>query len=138
MRAVLKSAGLTLAAIVLVAGCATKTSETNPATSETVTTPPATATSAAPEPVGVVIPVKINAGAVTPTNAEFSAAVGEPITVVVDSDVADSLHVHSVPEHEFEIKPAKGQSFSFAVTVPGQVVIELHNADKTVATLTVR
>jgi hypothetical protein len=75
---------------------------------------------------------------VTPTNAEFAARVGEPITLNVDSDVDEELHVHSVPEHEYEIKPAAGQTFTFSVTVPGQVAIELHHSDKTVATVTVR
>ena len=135
----IKFAGAAASVLVLAgltAGCSAKT-ETAPASSaskpasssEAVTTPPA---------AGVAIPVTILKGVVTPNNGEYEAKVGEPITLAVDSDVADSLHVHSVPEHEFEVKPATGQNFTFTVTVPGQVVIELHNADKTVATLTVR
>ena len=97
---------------------------------------PATSTEA--NTAGLVIPVQISQGTVTPTNAEFEARVGEPITVRVDSDVDEELHVHSVPEHEYEIKPAAGQTFTFSVAVPGQVAIELHHSDKTVATVTVR
>lgn len=135
----IKYAGAAASVLVLAAlsaGCSAKT-ETAPATSsskaasssEAVTTPPA---------AGVAIPVTILNGVVTPNNGEYEAKVGEPITLNVDSDVADALHVHSVPEHEFEVKPGTGQTFTFTVTVPGQVVIELHSADKTVATLTVR
>lgn len=90
------------------------------------------------QPGGLQIPVQIHGGTVTPLNARFDAKVGEPITLRVDSDVADELHVHSVPDHEFEVLPKAGQVFSFTVSVPGQVAIELHNLGKTVATLIVR
>lgn len=113
------------------AGCASKT--------ETPAPPAPSATSTATAPAtGLTVPVRISHGTVTPTNAEYDAKVNEPITFTVDSDAADELHVHSVPEHEFAIKPAVGQAFTFTVTVPGQVVVELHSSDKTVATLTVR
>lgn len=122
----------------LVAGCSSKTAAPNPATSEAITTPPSSSAPTTAVPTGLAIPVSIMGGVVTPDNGEYEAKVGEPITINVDSDVADELHVHSVPEHEFEIKPGIGQNFTFTVTVPGQVVIELHKIDKTVATLTVR
>lgn len=101
--------------------------------------PSATATSESPEGTeGVVIDVRIEDGEVTPTNERIEAVVGEPITVRVDSDTADELHVHSVPDHSFDIDVASGQSFEFAVDVPGTVALELHHAGKTVATLLVR
>ena len=116
------------------------TSSSSPETtsSATATATSAPASSAQPDAAGLVIPVQISKGTVTPTNAEFEARVGEPITMRVDSDVDEELHVHSVPEHEFEIKPAAGQTFTFTVAVPGQVAIELHHSGKTVATVTVR
>ena len=124
------------------AGCSSQSSSSSstPASSSssTVATSSAPASSTQPSAAGLVIPVQISKGTVTPTNAEFEARVGEPITVRVDSDVDEELHVHSVPEHEFEIKPSAGQTFTFSVEVPGQVAIELHHSDKTVATLTVR
>ena len=137
----IKYAGATasvLALAVLTAGCSSKTAAPNPATSEAITTPPASSVSTTAVATGLAIPVTILGGVVTPDNGEYEAKVGEPITINVDSDVADELHVHSVPEHEFEVKPGIGQNFTFTVTVPGQVVIELHKIDKTVATLTVR
>ena len=131
----------------LAAGCSSKTAtEPAPAASgassvsetSSAASTSAAATSAAPAVSGLAIPVMIMGGVVTPDNGEYEATVGEPITLNVDSDVADALHVHSVPEHEFAVKPATGQNFTFTVTVPGTVVIELHSIDKTVATLTVR
>lgn len=56
----------------------------------------------------------------------------------VTSDVADQLHVHSVPEHTFNIEPRPDQTFEFTVDVPGQVDIELHDLNRTVVTIQVR
>jgi hypothetical protein len=90
-------------------------------------------------PSRLVIDVTIKGGEVTPTNAQFDTKAKEPIVVRVNSDVADELHVHSNPEHTFNVEAKNGpQSFQFAVDVPGKVDIELHHLDKTVATVTVR
>ena len=86
----------------------------------------------------VVIDVTIAGGNVTPTNKQVQAKVKQPIVVHVDSDVADQLHVHSEPEHMFDIKAAKDQTFTFTVDVPGKVDVELHHLDKTVATIAVQ
>ena len=125
-------AGSVLALAALTAGCSSKTA------TETASSAASSASSAVAAATGLAIPITILKGVVTPNNGEYEAKVGEPITLNVDSAVADALHVHSVPEHEFEVKPGTGENFTFTVTVPGQVVIELHSADKTVATLTVR
>jgi hypothetical protein len=93
--------------------------------------------SSAPAP-GLVVGITIAGGTVTPTNATLQAKLDEPITLRVDSDVADELHVHSVPDHEFEVRVATGQSFEFTVDVPGSVAIELHHLNRTVATIQVR
>jgi hypothetical protein len=87
----------------------------------------------------LVIDVTIKGGEVTPTNASFDAKAKEPIVVRVNSDVADELHVHSNPEHTFNVEAKSGpQSFQFTVDVPGKVDIELHHLNKTVATVTVQ
>lgn len=91
-----------------------------------------------PDAGALEIPIQIHGGTVTPLNSQFDATVGQPITLRVDSDVDEELHVHSVPEHEYEVLPKPGQVFTFSIAVPGQVAIELHHADKTVATLLVR
>lgn len=86
---------------------------------------------------GVVIDVVIDGGSVTPSNERIEAAVGETVTVRIESDADDELHVHAVPEHSFEIYPGT-QETQFSVDVPGQVAVELHDTGKTVATLLVR
>lgn len=63
---------------------------------------------------------------------------GDPIVVRVNSDAADQLHVHSNPEHTFTIEPKSGQSFQFTVTVPGKVDVELHELNRTIASIAVQ
>ncbi|MGH3678159.1 MAG: hypothetical protein ACRDU5_20975 [Mycobacterium sp.] len=89
-------------------------------------------------PAQLVIDVNIAGGNVTPTNAQLQGKVSEPIIVRVNSDAADELHVHSSPEHTFKIEPRTGQSFQFTVDVPGRVEIELHQLQRTIATVQVR
>ncbi len=80
----------------------------------------ATASTTIDEADAVVIEVSIANGSVTPTNERIDAVVGEPVTVRVDSDVTDELHVHSVPDHTFDVQAQRGQSFEFVVTCRGR------------------
>ena len=89
-------------------------------------------------PTRLVIDVAIKGGDVTPTNEQLQAAVNEQIIVKVNSDADDELHVHSTPDHTFKVEPKSGQSFQFTVSVPGKVDVELHKANKTIATIAVQ
>ena len=87
---------------------------------------------------GLSVDVTIAHGQVTPANVTLQATVRQPITLHVTSDAADELHVHSVPDHKFEVAAAANQTFQFSVEVPGNVDVELHHLDRTVATIQVR
>lgn len=91
-------------------------------------------TAAAP----LVIDVTIANGQVTPTNATLQAKVRQQITLHVTSDATDELHVHSTPDHKFQVAAAPHQTFDFAVEVPGNVAVELHHLDRTIATIQVQ
>ena len=91
-----------------------------------------------PPGAGLVVDITIAKGQVTPSNATLTAKVSEPITLRVTSDAADELHVHSVPDHKFQVAAAANQTFQFNVDVPGNVDVELHHLDRTVATIQVR
>lgn len=84
---------------------------------------------------GLSVDITISHGQVTPANATLQATVKQPITLHVTSDVTDELHVHSVPDHKFEVAVAANQTFQFSVDVPGSVDVELHHLDRTVATI---
>jgi hypothetical protein len=91
-----------------------------------------------PSGAGLVVNVTIAKGQVTPSNATLQAKVSEPITLRVTSDAVDELHVHSVPDHKFPVAAAANQTFQFSVDVPGNVDVELHHLDRTIATIQVR
>ncbi|WAJ47392.1 hypothetical protein OK015_13675 [Mycobacterium sp. Aquia_216] len=89
-------------------------------------------------PTGAVnIDVTIAHGQVTPTNAMLQAKVKQQITLHVTSDATDELHVHSVPDHTFQVAARPNQVFQFSVNVPGNVDVELHHLDRTIATISV-
>ena len=90
-----------------------------------------------PSGAGLVVDITIAKGQVTPTNATLQATVAQPITLRVTSDAPDELHVHSVPDHKFPVAAAANQTFQFSVDVPGNVDVELHHLDKTIATIQV-
>ena len=46
--------------------------------------------------------------------------------------------MHSTPEHSFNVEAKPMQSFQFTVDVPGKVDVELHQLNKTIATITVQ
>jgi hypothetical protein len=89
-------------------------------------------------PTRLVIDVDIKGGNVTPTNQQLQAGVKEQIIVRVNSDVADEVHVHSTPEHTFNVEAKPMQSFQFTADVPGKVDVELHKLSKTIATIQVQ
>jgi hypothetical protein len=126
-----------LTAALLVAGCGSSHN-----VSEGTQTPTSVNPSELPDQQGaperLIVRVTIKDGAVTPTNEQLEAAVGQPILFRVDSDAADELHVHSNPEHSFKIEAKPGQVFQFTVSVPGKVDVELHELNKTIATIAVR
>jgi hypothetical protein len=87
---------------------------------------------------GPVVDVVIANGQVTPSNATLQAKVNQQITLKVSSDAPDELHVHSTPDHKFQVAAAPNQMFQFSVGVPGTVEVELHHLKRTVATIQVR
>jgi hypothetical protein len=91
-----------------------------------------------PSGAGLVVNITIAKGQVTPSNATLQATVSEPITLRVTSDAVDELHVHSVPDHKFQVAAAANQTFQFSVDVPGNVDVELHHLNRTIATIQVR
>jgi len=65
-----------------------------------------------PPAASLDVNVTIAKGQVTPTNATLQAKVKQQIILHVTSDAADELHVHSVPDHKFEVAAAPNQTVS--------------------------
>lgn len=106
-------------------------------TSGTATPSVISTTSTAAEAAATIIDITIADGVVTPTNARVSGVVGQPVVLAVNSDQADSLHIHSVPEQTFDVAARSGQRFEFTVAIPGRVSVELHELHRTVVTIDV-
>lgn len=121
------------AAVALLAGCGASDKPSGPPPVD-----PSSMTDAQAPPKRLVVDVTIKEGKATPANAQLSAGIDEPIVVKVDSDSTDELHVHSTPEHSFDIAVGPAQTFQFTVDVPGRVDVELHHLNTTIATIQVR
>jgi plastocyanin len=83
----------------------------------------------------VVVTLTERDGSISASSDLVKAAVGQRIRFVVTSDAADEIHVHSVPDHEFEVQPGRRQTFTFAVATPGTVEVESHGLDVTILKL---
>jgi plastocyanin len=125
------------AVTLLLAGCGGSSSGETP--------PPAAATTDAPaaEPpadadAGVVVDVEIKDGQVTPQGERVEARVGQPITLTITSDVDEEIHVHSDPDHTWQVAAGESITESFTVDTPGQVAVEGHDLGVTIVQLVVR
>jgi hypothetical protein len=47
------------------------------------------------------------------------------------------LHVHSSPEHQYEVKPGDDQVFTFSIDTPGEVELASHETETVVAIIVV-
>lgn len=85
-----------------------------------------------------VVDVTIKAGKVAPQGDRVEVKVGQPVTLRVQSDEADEIHVHSEPEHSYPVEPGDAKEFTFTLETPGQVAVESHHLDVTIVQLVVR
>jgi hypothetical protein len=131
------------AAALITAGCGGSTETDNatgsaqPSNQPSTVSPSDMSNDQAP-PTRLTIDVDIKGGNVTPTNQQLQAGLKEQVIIRVNSDTADELHVHSTPEHKFNVEAKPMQVFQFTVDVPGKVDVELHKLNKTIATITVQ
>ena len=85
----------------------------------------------------VVIEITEEGGQITPLGETVKVDLGREIRLVVDSDAADELHVHSEPEQSFDVKAANDQEFSFTIDAPGTYEVESHELGVVVVKLQV-
>ena len=105
---------------------------TAPATTETE--PPATT---APEPPEVVT-IRISVASDTaPTVRRFSVKQGRQVELVVQSEIADEVHVHGY-DLMGDVAPGQPVTISFTATAPGRFEIELEQRGLQIAELEVR
>ena len=127
-------AAATLLLTLTLTGCG---SDSEPSEGANATTEPtATATTEASQ--GVTVDIVVADGKVTPLGKKVDAKIGEPINLHVVSDADEEVHVHSDPEHSYEVAAGDDKTFTFTVKTPGQVAVEAHHLDVTIVELVVR
>ena len=130
----MKVVAAVFAAALLLAGCSgddtgTVSSSPNPSPNQP----------SAAEPSGdVVVDIAVSDGTVTPQGDRVEMKVGQKVTLHITSDAHESIHVHSEPEHEFEIGKGDDVEKSFTIDTPGQIAVEAHHLDVTIVQLVVR
>lgn len=85
----------------------------------------------------VVVEITEEGGQITPLGETVEVDLGREIRLVVDSDAADELHVHSEPEQSFDVKAKDDQEFSFTIDAPGTYEVESHELGVVVVKLQV-
>lgn len=91
----------------------------------------------ASEPVRVE--VTLEDGAATPSGDTVTVRSGQPVELVVTSDRADEIHVHSDPEQEFEVEAGStDEVFLFTLDTPGTYEVESHELGLVVVRVQVR
>jgi plastocyanin len=131
------------ATVLIVAGCGSS----DEAGTDGATEPAATSATSAAEPSpsaapveedGVVVDVAIEGGKATPQGERVDVAVGQEITLTVASDAEEEIHVHSDPEHTWQVAAGESISETFTIDTPGQVAVEAHHLGVTIVQLVVR
>jgi hypothetical protein len=86
----------------------------------------------------VTVDITEKDGKIEPVGKVVKASTGQDITLVVTSDVKDEIHVHSDPEHEFEVAAGdEEKEFTFSVDTPGTIEVESHGVEVTILKLEV-
>ena len=73
-----------------------------------------------------VVEVTIEGGVVDPDGERIPVDVNQPVDIVVTSDVAGEMHVHSSPETTAEFVVGDNAPIELQFDRPGVVEIELH------------
>jgi hypothetical protein len=87
---------------------------------------------------GTTVGIVIKDGKVTPQGKRVEVKAGEPVKLSITSDADEEIHVHSDPEHEYEVGPGDSITETLTIDTPGQVAVEAHHLDVTIVQLVVK
>ena len=110
------------------------TSEASPSETASATTS-ASPTEAQPE--GTTIRISVMDGKVTPPALVEQVGLGESVTLVVTSDVADEVHLHGYDAHADLVAGQEG-TLTFTADIPGVFEVELEETGTLLVELEVK
>jgi PBP1b-binding outer membrane lipoprotein LpoB len=99
-------------------------------------TPEAAVDTAAPADAGQRIEVRVTGGQVSGDTGRVPVAVGEQVTLVITSDVADEAHLHGY-DLTADLASGTPAEIAFVATIPGVFEVELHDAGTVLLSLQV-
>ena len=105
--------------------------------SEPASETPSESASETPEASGTRIEIERTGDAITPNGERVEVAAGEPVVLVITSDTAGELHVHSTPEQEVAYDAGTSEH-ELTIDRPGVVEVESHEPALVVLQLEVR
>jgi len=87
----------------------------------------------------VTVEIHEHDGTIEPSGDTVEVDQGQEIQLVVTSDMDDEIHVHSTPEHEFEVSAgADAEELEpFTIDTPGTVEVESHELEVVIVKLQV-
>lgn len=97
------------------------TSEASPSETASATT---SASPTETQPEGTTIRISVTDGKVTPPALVEQVGLGESVTLVVTSDVADEVHLHGYDAHADLVAGQEG-TLTFTADIPGVFEVEL-------------
>jgi hypothetical protein len=86
----------------------------------------------------VLVDITIQGNTVTPNGERIDVPLGSLVSLAIHANGTGEIHVHSTPEQEIEYHPGTTRAYLGRFSVPGQVTVESHELDKTVAILVVQ
>jgi hypothetical protein len=86
---------------------------------------------------GTVLAVTVRGGSVVEGAARQRAALNQPVTVRVTSDVADEVHVHGY-DRRIDVPAGRTAEVTFVANIPGVFEVEFERSHKLLFTLEVR
>ena len=108
----------------------------SPDDSSTPSSAPA-ATTAAPVDDVKTFEVSVAGGKVTRRSSTFELRRGDRARIVVTSDTADEVHLHSY-DVKVDVAPGAAATLEFTATIPGQFEVELEKAGLLLVMVSVR
>lgn len=89
-------------------------------------------------PAGAMVDVKIEGGKTVPSGSVVQVSKDEQITVNISSDIDDEIHVHSTPDHSFQVSAGQKLEETFSFGATGTYEMESHRLKKLIVKFEVR